>query len=79
MCIRDRGNIEINGASVNKGKAMEWLCGYLGIGREATLAIGDGDNDMQMIGFAAYGVAMGNSPEELKAVSYTHLRPQSLT
>ena len=60
------GNIEINGASVNKGKAMEWLCGYLGIGREATLAIGDGDNDMEMIGFAAYGIAMGNSPEELK-------------
>ena len=60
------GNIEINGASVNKGRAMEWLCGRLGIGREATLAIGDGDNDMEMIEFAGYGIAMGNSPEELK-------------
>ena len=59
-------NIEINGASVNKGRAMEWLCGRLGIGREATLAIGDGDNDMEMIEFAGYGIAMGNSPEELK-------------
>lgn len=60
------GNIEINARSVNKGIAMEWLCARLHIPKDNTLAIGDGDNDIEMLQYAGYGVAMGNSRQELK-------------
>lgn len=60
------GNMEVNAKIVNKGRAMKWLCGYLGIAREETLAVGDGDNDIEMLEFAGYGIAMGNSCDELK-------------
>lgn len=60
------GNMEINALSVNKGIALEWLCRHLDIPRENVLAIGDGDNDVEMLQYAGYGVAMGNSWEALK-------------
>jgi hypothetical protein len=33
------------------------------------MAIGDGDNDMDMIQWAGMGVAMGNAPASVRAVS----------
>ena len=34
-----------------------------------TTAVGDGRNDLEMFAWAARGVAMGNAPEEVKAVA----------
>ena len=33
------------------------------------MAFGDAQNDMSMLDFAGYGVAMGNACEELKAMA----------
>lgn len=63
------GNMEINHASADKGAALKWLCSHLGIPLEHTLAIGDGDNDMEMIQYAGWGIAMGNSRDELKRLA----------
>ena len=60
---------EINHASADKGAALKWLCSHLGIPLEHTLAIGDGDNDMEMIQYAGWGIAMGNSRDELKRLA----------
>ena len=38
----------------------------LGIEREEIMAIGDGDNDIEMITEAGVGVAMGNAEEAVK-------------
>jgi hydroxymethylpyrimidine pyrophosphatase-like HAD family hydrolase len=35
----------------------------------ATVAIGDGGNDREMIQWAARGVAMGHAPEDVRAVA----------
>lgn len=56
-------NVEINDARANKGAALQVLCDYLGIGTEATMAFGDGSNDLSMIWTAGTGVAMGNSTQ----------------
>lgn len=40
-----------------------------GIAREETMAIGDGDNDKDMLRFAGIGVAMGNAAEDVKAAA----------
>ena len=45
-----------------KVAALEELCGRLGIGADAVLAIGDGANDLGMLGRAGMGVALHAKP-----------------
>ena len=54
-------NVEINDGRANKGAALEALCACLGIGTDAAMAFGDGNNDLSMIRVAGIGVAMANS------------------
>ena len=53
-------NLEINALGATKGIALMWLAGYLGIAPEATMAFGDGENDLSMLEAAGVGIAMGN-------------------
>ena len=62
-------NLEINAPGATKGDAILRLASHLGIGREQTMAIGDGENDFSMIRNAGIGVAMGNGREELLAAA----------
>ncbi len=59
-------NIEITSKDATKARALEKLCQVLGIQRENTLAMGDGDNDLPMLRFAGVGVAMANGEEHVK-------------
>ena len=45
---------------------MMWLAGELNILQEEIAAFGDGENDLEMIQYAGFGVAMGNAVESLK-------------
>lgn len=54
---------------VNKGAAVRYLAGDLGIPMEAVMAVGDNWNDYEMIRDAGIGVAMGDAPEEVKAAA----------
>ncbi|QFZ24916.1 HAD family phosphatase [Saccharothrix syringae] len=47
---------------VTKGAALEELRRELGVSPRDTLAVGDGDNDVEMLRWAAHGVAMGQAP-----------------
>ena len=53
-------NLEINALGATKGIALMWLADYLGIAPEATMAFGDGENDISMLVAAGVGIAMGN-------------------
>ena len=46
-------NIEVTAAGVNKGESLLALADHLGIPREATLAVGDSENDRAMLEKAA--------------------------
>lgn len=61
-----KNNIEVNAAGVNKGDALLWLAGHLGIAREEIMAFGDGGNDIALLEKAGVGVAMKNGREEVK-------------
>jgi len=54
---------------VSKGKALEALASHLGISISAVMAIGDGTNDISLLASAGLAVAMGNAPDEVKAVA----------
>lgn len=58
--------LEFTHIEATKGRALEQLATMLGIEREAVIAIGDSYNDISMIEYAGLGVAMGNSPEDVK-------------
>ncbi len=61
--------IEINKAGVSKGTALEFIADRIGIDLKETVHIGDSMNDAPGFKSAGYGVAMGNSMKELKAMS----------
>jgi len=53
--------LEVIGWMVNKGDALAELAGTLGVPIGETLAVGDGDNDTDMIRAAGTGVAVNGS------------------
>lgn len=61
--------INVIAPGVTKGKALEALVGFLGIPLAEVIAIGDGANDAPVLSRAGLAVAMGNAPDELKAIA----------
>ena len=60
-----------------KDKALDWLCGYLGVDQRDTIAFGNGYNDVQMIQWAAMGVAVdGSVPQVIEVADRTAPRLQ---
>lgn len=67
---RSRSNFcEMIDASCSKWKALEYLIGDWDIKPEEVMAIGDQGNDVSMLQGAGIGVAMGNAPDEVKALA----------
>jgi hypothetical protein len=61
--------LEMVDVQVNKGRALGYLAGSMGISANEVLAIGDSMNDVDMLEYAGIGVAMGNANEKVKAVA----------
>lgn len=53
----------------SKGSAIHWLCNYLQIPLENTVAAGDQQNDIPMLQTAHVGAAMANATDECKAAA----------
>jgi Cof subfamily protein (haloacid dehalogenase superfamily) len=54
---------------VSKASGLDVVCQRLGITPADVLAVGDGNNDLEMLAWAGRGVAMGHGPDTLKAVA----------
>lgn len=54
---------------VTKASALAKLSTELGISPDEVMAIGDAENDLEMLEFAGVSVAMGNASETVKAVA----------
>lgn len=61
--------LEFGHLEATKSQALAWLGEKLGIGPAAMMAIGDGENDLDMIEYAGIGVAMGNAPAVIQAAA----------
>ena len=61
-----RRNVEIMAAGVDKGSALKWLAGALGVPMACCMAFGDNMNDLDMLNAAGWSVAMGNGDAALK-------------
>ncbi|HEX6197888.1 MAG TPA: Cof-type HAD-IIB family hydrolase [Jiangellaceae bacterium] len=54
---------------VSKASGLAAMCDRLGVAAADVLAVGDGHNDMEMLAWAGRGVAMGQAPDDVKAVA----------
>ena len=61
--------IEIISPGISKASALVRLADMLNIDISETMAIGDANNDLPMLKAAGFSVAMGNSTDEVKAVT----------
>ncbi len=60
--------LEVLPEAATKGRALARVAERLGIAREAVAAVGDGENDAEMLAWAGWGMAMGNGhPAALSA------------
>ncbi|HET7476743.1 MAG TPA: HAD family hydrolase [Dermatophilaceae bacterium] len=61
--------LDINPEGVSKGSALELVRRRLQVEPIDTVAVGDQRNDLEMLHWAARGVAMGNAPAEVQAAA----------
>jgi len=58
--------VEVLHKEANKAQGLKFLAQKLDIAPEEIVAVGDEKNDVEMLGWAGMGVAMGNAEEDVK-------------
>jgi Cof subfamily protein (haloacid dehalogenase superfamily) len=61
--------LEFASPDVTKAAGLEFLAEHLGFTRERTVAFGDGENDIELVDWAAYGVAVDNADDRVKDIA----------
>lgn len=61
--------VDVTAPSVTKATALESIRVQLGVSLSRTVAVGDGENDLEMFSWAAMSIAMGHAPEAVRAVA----------
>jgi Cof subfamily protein (haloacid dehalogenase superfamily) len=61
--------LEFAAAGVTKGAGLDFLAAHMGFTPEQTIAFGDGENDVELVEWAGFGIAVDNAHERVKAVA----------
>ena len=61
--------LEFAAAGVTKGAGLDFLAEHMGFTPERTIAFGDGENDVELVEWAGYGIAVENAHPRVKAVA----------
>ena len=61
--------LEFARAGVTKGAGLDFLAAHLGFTREQAIAFGDGENDVELVEWPAFGIAVENAHPRVKAVA----------
>ncbi len=61
-------SLEVSPPGITKARGLQILCDYLGIPTDETVAVGDADNDLDVLRAAGLAVAMGNANQHVKEV-----------
>ena len=61
--------LEFASPDVTKAAGLDFLSARVGFARERTLAFGDGENDIELVEWAGYGVAVANADERVKELA----------
>jgi Cof subfamily protein (haloacid dehalogenase superfamily) len=61
--------LEFASPEVTKAAGLDFVSEHLGFARERTVAFGDGENDIELVDWAGYGVAVENADDRVKEVA----------
>ncbi len=61
--------LEFAQAGVTKGAGMDFLAQHLGFTKAQTIAFGDGENDLELVEWPDYGIAVENAQPRVKALA----------
>jgi Cof subfamily protein (haloacid dehalogenase superfamily) len=61
--------LEFAAPGVTKAAGLHFLAQHLGFVAERTIACGDGENDIELVEWAGYGIAVENAHHRVKAVA----------
>ena len=61
--------LEFASPEVTKAAGLDFLAEQLGFSRERTVAFGDGENDIELVDWAGYGVAVENADDRVKKIA----------
>jgi Cof subfamily protein (haloacid dehalogenase superfamily) len=61
--------LEFASPLVTKGSGLQFLAEHLGFVASDAIAFGDGENDVELVEWAGYGIAVANAHERVKAVA----------
>jgi Cof subfamily protein (haloacid dehalogenase superfamily) len=61
--------LELSAYGVTKGAALDVLAAHVGFARERTVCFGDGENDVELVAWGGFGVAVENAHARVKAVA----------
>jgi len=61
--------LEFASPKVTKGSGLAWVAEHEGFAAERTVAFGDGENDVELLEWAGYGVAVENAHSRVREVA----------
>ena len=61
--------LEIASPAVTKATGLEFLAAHVGFSTQGTVAFGDGENDVELLELAGYGVAVANAHQRVLDVA----------
>lgn len=62
-------NLECSPTGISKATGLKELCSYLNISSDQVIAVGDADNDLEMLKSVGFPIAMGNGNKHVKSVA----------
>lgn len=74
VVVSQPDRFEVSGHGVTKEWGLVRLAAHLGVAREHVWAVGDADNDREMVAWAGHGCAMGHASESLRRIA-RHVLP----
>jgi Cof subfamily protein (haloacid dehalogenase superfamily) len=61
--------LEFAAPGVTKGAGLDFLAAHMGFTREETISFGDGENDVELVEWAGFGIAVENAHDRVKQVA----------
>ncbi|BDP53149.1 hypothetical protein EfmJHP35_10730 [Enterococcus faecium] len=61
--------LEIVSKGIHKAKGVQEIANYLSIDQKDVIAFGDEHNDLELLDYAGWGVAMANGTDQLKGIA----------
>jgi Cof subfamily protein (haloacid dehalogenase superfamily) len=61
--------LEFSAFGITKGAGLDFLSEHMGFSAQRTICFGDGENDVELVGWGGFGIAVENAHARVKAVA----------